>query len=132
MKLPNVFRIINVFLGLTCAASVYSQGVNYLDNLYDFIENTSVFELNQEEGRSYHIPQKHLSLNGEWKFLYSDVPENIPADFYKINYNDWDWEKIKVPSNWEMEGYGDRLFRNVQAPFKANPPFVPREYNPTG
>ena len=47
MKLPNVFRIINVFLGLTCAASVYSQGVNYLDNLYDFIENTSVFELNQ-------------------------------------------------------------------------------------
>ena len=132
MKLPNVFRIINVFLGLTCAASVYSQGVNYLDNLYDFIENTSVFELNQEEGRSYHIPQKHLSLNGEWKFLYSDVPENIPADFYKINYNDWDWGKIKVPSNWEMEGYGDRLFRNVQAPFKANPPFVPREYNPTG
>ena len=49
MKLPNVFRIINVFLGLTCAASVYSQGVNYLDNLYDFIENTSVFELNQEK-----------------------------------------------------------------------------------
>ena len=132
MKLPNVFRIINVFLGLMCSAPIYSQGVNYLDNLYDFIENTSVFELNQEEGRSYHIPQKHLSLNGEWKFLYSDVPENIPSDFYEVNYNDWDWEKIKVPSNWEMEGYGDRLFRNVQAPFKTNPPFVPREYNPTG
>ena len=132
MKLPNVFFVINVFLGLMCSAPIYSQGVNYLDNLYNFIENTSVFELNQEEGRSYHIPQKHLSLNGEWKFLYSDVPENIPSDFYEVNYNDWDWEKIKVPSNWEMEGYGDRLFRNVQAPFKTNPPFVPREYNPTG
>ena len=132
MKLPNVFFVINVFLGLMCSAPIYSQGVNYLDNLYNFIENTSVFELNQEEGRSYHIPQKHLSFNGEWKFLYSDVPENIPSDFYEVNYNDWDWEKIKVPSNWEMEGYGDRLFRNVQAPFKTNPPFVPREYNPTG
>ena len=39
---------------------------------------------------------------------------------------------IPVPSNWEMQGYGDKLFRNVHAPFKANPPFVPKEYNPTG
>ena len=31
-----------------------------------------------------------------------------------------------------MQGYGDKLFRNVHAPFKANPPFVPKEYNPTG
>lgn len=69
MKLPNVFRIINVFLGLTCAASVYSQGVNYLDNLYDFIENTSVFELNQEEGRSYHIPQNICLLMENGSFI---------------------------------------------------------------
>ena len=29
-------------------------------------------------------------------------------------------------------GYGDPLFRNVAAPFKANPPMTPRDYNPTG
>lgn len=109
-----------------------AQQVNYLDNLYDFIENTSVFELNQEEGRAYHIPDRHISLNGEWRFFWSDVPEGIPDNFYGVNFNDRKWDMIKVPSNWEMEGYGDKLFRNVHAPFKANPPFVPREYNPTG
>ena len=51
---------------------------------------------------------------------------------YVTNFKDGKWRTIHVPSNWEMEGYGDPLFRNVPAPFKANPPHVPREYNPTG
>ena len=112
--------------------TLYAQRVNYLDNIYDFIENTFVFELNQEEGRSFFIPEKHISLNGDWKFLWSDVPEKIPNNFYETNFNDRNWDLIKVPSNWEMEGFGDKIFRNVTSPFKANPPFVPREYNPTG
>ncbi|NLA48930.1 MAG: DUF4981 domain-containing protein, partial [Bacteroidales bacterium] len=112
--------------------NMYSQQVNYLGNLYDFIENTSVFELNQEEGRAYYIPEKHISLNGEWKFFWSDVPEGIPADFYSETFSDKKWNMIKVPSNWEMEGYGDKLFRNVSSPFRSRAPEVPREYNPTG
>ena len=108
-----------------------NQG-NFLDNIYSYIENTNVFELNQEEGRAYYIPERHISLNGEWRFFWSDVPEGIPTDFYKENYNDRKWDIINVPSNWEMLGYGDKLFRNVSTPFRANPPFVPREYNPTG
>ncbi|MCC8133787.1 MAG: DUF4981 domain-containing protein [Tannerellaceae bacterium] len=108
------------------------QQVNYLENLYDFIENTEVFELNQEEGRAWFLPEKKLSLNGDWKFFWSDTPEGIPNDFYRENFNDKKWSLIPVPSNWEMEGYGDKLFRNVTSPFKPNPPFVPREYNPTG
>jgi len=121
-----------VFLVCLPTFGLLAQQVNYLDNIYDFIENTSVFELNQEEGRAYFIPEKHLSLNGEWKFFYSDTPENIPVKFYATNFNDRQWKLITVPSNWEMQGFGDKLFRNVSAPFKANPPFVPREYNPTG
>ena len=31
-----------------------------------------------------------------------------------------------------MQGFGDPLFRNVNTPFLPNPPYVPREYNPTG
>ncbi|MDL2245859.1 DUF4981 domain-containing protein [Parabacteroides sp. OttesenSCG-928-J18] len=123
--------ITGVFLCLICSF-LHSQQVNYLDNIYDFIENTAVFELNQEDGRAYSIPEKNISLNGEWKFFYSDVPEEIPREFYKENFNDRKWGTIEVPSNWEMKGYGDKLFRNVRAPFKATPPFVPRDYNPTG
>ena len=31
-----------------------------------------------------------------------------------------------------MHGYGDPVFRNVSQPFKSNPPFIPRDYNPVG
>ncbi len=117
---------------LAASCFLSAQQKKYLDHLSDYIENTSVFEWNQEEGRAYHIPEKHISLNGDWKFFFSDTPEGIPSDFYKENFNDKAWSLIPVPSNWEMQGYGDKLFRNVHAPFKANPPFVPKEYNPTG
>jgi beta-galactosidase len=104
----------------------------FLDRLNEFIENTSVFELNQEEGRAYFIPQKSMSLNGSWKFHYSDTPGGIPSDFFSTGFNDSKWGTIPVPGNWEMNGYGDRKFRNVSLSFTPNPPFVPDEYNPSG
>lgn len=109
-----------------------AQEKKYLENLSNFIENTAVYGWNQEEGRTYHIPEKHLSLNGDWKFFFSETPEGIPSTFYQPAFNDKKWDSLPVPSNWEMLGYGDKLFRNVNASFKTNPPFVPKEYNPTG
>lgn len=104
----------------------------YLEHIYDYVENTNVFEENQEEGHAYYLADQSLSLNGTWKFLFANVPEEVPTDFFMPSFKDSKWSKITVPSNWEMQGFGDPIFRNVPAPFKANPPFVPREYNPTG
>ncbi len=112
-----------------CSLQVNAQ---YLEHIYDYIENTSVFEENQEEGHAYYLAKQHLSLNGNWRFFFANTPEEVPQNFFASNFKDSKWCTIHVPSNWEMEGYGDALFRNVAAPFKANPPFVPREYNPTG
>ena len=53
-------------------------------------------------------------------------------DFFRKNFNDIKWNTIHVPSNWEMQGFGDPLFRNVRTPFPPDPPHVPKEYNPTG
>ena len=117
--------------GFMALASVTAKA-QFLDNVYKYIEDLSVFELNQEEGHAYYLADNHLSLNGTWKFFFADTPEGIPSDFFKTSFNDGKWSKINVPSNWEMEGFGDPIFRNVAAPFRANPPFVPREYNPTG
>ena len=104
----------------------------YLERIYDYIENLSVFEENQEEGHAYYVADEHLSLNGQWRFFYANKPEEVPQDFFLPNFRDGKWDKIDVPSNWEMKGYGDPIFRNVPTPFKATPPNVPREYNPTG
>ena len=112
-----------------CSLQLNAQ---YLDHIYDYIEDTSVYEENQEEGHAYYLADQHQSLNGNWRFFFANTPEEIPHDFFQPGFKDGKWKSIHVPSNWEMEGFGDPLFRNVAAPFKANPPLVPREYNPTG
>lgn len=118
-------------LGLFAMASM-SVRAQYMKNIYKYIEDLSVYEENQEEGHAYYLADSHVSLNGKWKFFFADTPEGVPAEFFKPGFNDARWSSINVPSNWEMEGFGDPIFRNVSAPFRANPPFVPREYNPTG
>ena len=100
---------------------------SYLDRLPDYIENTSVFEENQEPGRAFHLPAQSLSLNGTWKFGYYERPSEVPADFFKPAFNDWKWGTIEVPSNWEMQGYGQAVFRNVTTPFPLLPPKAMRE-----
>ncbi len=113
-------------------ASLAPMQAQYLEHIYDYIENTEVFEENQEEGHAYYVADQQLSLNGSWRFFFAETPEQVPANFFQPNFKDGRWSPIDVPSNWEMKGFGDAQFRNVQAPFRANPPYVPREYNPTG
>ncbi|MGB5667624.1 MAG: sugar-binding domain-containing protein, partial [Maribacter sp.] len=125
VKITNTFHYVFLILFILNCVPLQAQKVNYTTNIYEFIENTSVFELNQEEGRTFFIPEKNISLNGKWKFLYTDTPEEAPKDFYMEKYNDKKWSLITVPSNWEMKGFGDKMFRNVSAPFKADPPNVP-------
>lgn len=125
----------------------HSQEKNFLDNIYHYLENTRMFEMNQEPGHVPLVPYlsvdealknnrskatSFLSLNGTWKFHFANTPEGTPDKFFVENFNDKSWDTIHVPSNWEMQGFGDPLFRNVNTPFPPNPPFVPREYNPTG
>jgi beta-galactosidase len=71
-------------LYLASVGSLYARKIDYLNNIYDFIENPAVFELNREEGISYFIPEKHISPNG---------------DFYEEKFNDKKWNIIRVPSN---------------------------------
>ena len=114
--------IAGCMLSLTASVLLSAQQKPYLDHLSDYIENLAVFEENQEPGRAFHIPEKHLSLNGTWKFAYYESPQDVPGNFFAPSFNDRKWGSIEVPSNWEMQGYGQALFRNVSAPFFIVPP----------
>lgn len=46
------------------------------------------------------------SLNGTWKFHYVPRYDERPMDFHKNGFNVSNWDDIKVPSNWELEGFG--------------------------
>lgn len=70
-------------------------------------------------------------LNGNWKFKYSKNPEERPAEFYKSDYNTDNWQSIRVPGNWELQGFGTPIYLDEEYPFAPNPPFVPEE-NPVG
>ena len=135
------------FLSLALCLSLSSQDSGYLKNIYHYLDNTEIFEVNQEDGHVPLVPYNSveqalqnikaksawfMSLNGTWKFHYADTPEGTPDGFFRKNYNDRNWDTIHVPSNWEMQGYSDPLFRNIATPFIPDPPSVPREYNPSG
>lgn len=63
-------------------------------------------------------------LNGEWDFAYFsrdiDCPQTIT-----------DWDKITVPSCWQMTGYEKPYYTNVCYPYPVDPPYVPDD-NPLG
>lgn len=104
----------------------------FMDDLSYYVENLDEYEEGQEDGRAWHIPQPNVSLNGKWKFFYADKPADVPADFFKAGFSTRKWADIQVPSNWEMQGFGQALFRNVAKPFAGDPPYIDMEYTPTG
>ena len=73
------------------------------------------------------------TLNGNWDFNFSLSPAEAPAEFYKKDFklDSEDWEQIRVPSNWQVEGYGYPHYTDEAYPFPTDPPYVPTE-NPTG
>jgi beta-galactosidase len=120
-------------------------------------ENPRVFAVNKEPAHAMLTPYADeraaldadskpstfvRPLDGAWKFQWSRRPEERPVDFYKPDFDTSAWRDIRVPSNWEMEGYGTPIFSNITYPFKRDAPRVttepPREWtayrerNPVG
>jgi beta-galactosidase/beta-glucuronidase len=72
------------------------------------------------------------SLNGRWKFYYAPNPQAVPGNFYQDDFETTPWAEIEVPGNWTMQGYDKPIYANVKMPIPPNPPYVPKEDNPTG
>jgi len=112
-------------------------------------QNPDVMEVNREDPHatkfSYdtfdqaiqgekNASANYMTLNGPWKFRMSDNPDKRPVDFYKISFNDSEWDQIEVPSNWEIKGYGIPIYSNTpyEWTLKPNPPEIPTDNNPVG
>lgn len=91
-----------------------------------FYENPLKTSENREKPRAYYIPKgscEYLSLNGIWKFAY--FPNSDLAEEPKK------WDKIEVPSCWQLKGYDNPNYANVNYPFPCDLPYVPN-VNPMG
>lgn len=84
-----------------------------------------------------HIPQQaenYLNLNGIWQFRYVEnfAQSQALGEFYQPDFEDKSWDSIKVPSNWEVQGFGTPIYLNIPMPFEKNPPFIQQHHNPIG
>ena len=61
-------------------------------------------------------------------------PAARPAGFERPGFDDSSWATIRVPGNWEMQGFGIPIYSNIDYPFAYDPeaPRVPRDDNPVG
>ncbi|MCU4157765.1 DUF4981 domain-containing protein [Carboxylicivirga sp. A043] len=150
MKLNTIsIIIINIgsFILLSCNQYKDYSGVPFEEkNITDW-ENPSVCEINREPPRAYFIPfaseeeldQDNIwassfiqSLNGEWLFHVSQNPSERPHYFFKDDFDTRQWQTIKVPANWECEGYEYPIYTNVKYPHTKTPPTIQDHYNPVG
>lgn len=83
----------------------------------------------------------YISLNGTWNFYYVDsyreLPENVTDSTVSLD----GWKEIRVPGNWELQGFGTPIYVNHPYEFverdpvtrypKMEPPYLPEE-NPVG
>ncbi len=90
-------------------------------------ENPQATSENRCTPRSYYIPggvSEYTLLNGTWRFaFYSrdvDVPEIIEH-----------WDTVPVPSCWQLQGYENPNYSNINYPYPCDPPYVPED-NPCG
>ena len=75
----------------------------------------------------------YKSLNGDWRFFWVPKPADRPSDFYRPGFDDTAWNTIRVPSNWQFEGYDVPIYVNITYPWGVpDPPHIPANNNPVG
>lgn len=130
------------FIGLFLAAVAISSTAQVND-----WENPKVFGVNNEYTRATSFPYAdaksailddktispyYLAIKGDWDFKWLPKPDDVPVGFYNPTFNDETWNKITIPGNWEILGFGTPIYTNIIYPFPANPPYIPHDDNPVG
>ena len=79
---------------------------------------------------------RYLSMEGMWKFNFVKNHQDAPKDFFGLKYDDSKWVDFPVPGLFEINGYGDRIYKNIGyawgPTFKSNPPYIGETNNYTG
>lgn len=109
-------------------------------------EDLNVLQVNREAPRASYIPYAneqsakkgkrghspyYQTLNGAWKFQYHKSVLDVEEPFYEETADVSAWADVIVPSCWQVNGYDQLHYTNIDYPFPKDPPFVP-DCNPAG
>ena len=79
---------------------------------------------------------RYLSMEGKWRFNFVKDHNMAPKDFYTLKFDDSGWVDFPVPGLFEIEGYGDKTYKNAGyawcTTFDNNPPYISETNNYTG
>lgn len=135
----------SVLLFICLIAALKTNGQNHLFTVRDTaavpkeIEDPECLGINKEADHATLMPYANLkeallakrhassysmTLNGSWKFNWVDWPQKRPVNFYRNDYDVSSWKTIKVPSNWQIEGYGTPAYSNYNYIFQKDFPKV--------
>jgi len=110
-------------------------------------EDPAIYQINKIEPHAHFIPFATVeqarsedkwnspliqSLNGMWKFHLAQNPSERPHWFFMDDFDTRKWNEIKVPANWELEGFDYPIYTNVKYPHDRTPPVIQSHYNPVG
>ena len=96
-----------------------------------WLDNPEVFRVNQLPAHSDHeyytsyadLEEKDdcltQSLNGAWKFSYSENAKVRPIYFYKPQFKTEEWNEIAVPGHIELAGYDKIRYINTMYPWEG-------------
>ena len=74
-------------------------------------------------GKGFRASENYLSLNGIWDFKYFEDHREMPGGTGHLS-----WDKIGVPGNWEVQGWGTAIYTNIPydfCPVDPQPPVLP-------
>lgn len=122
-----------VFAALLCSLSLSAQKPEHWRNLttvqlnreYPTTEFISFPDREEALTKSFEQSPYYYSLNGTWKFLYDEDYRRIPEGVENENYDASSWNDIKVPGNWERQGYGTAIYVNSGYEFSMENPVPP-------
>ena len=83
--------------------------------------------------KGFRESENYVDLNGTWDFKYFDDYHEMER-FLGSARNDkagTDWDRIQVPGNWEVQGYGVAIYTNIPydfCPKDPQPPTLPEVF----
>lgn len=82
------------------------------------------------------LSARYLSMEGTWKFFFVKDHDKRPQNFFRTDFDDSQWVDFPVPGLFELNGYGDPIYKNIGyawgTTFDSNPPYIDETNNYTG
>ncbi len=110
--------------------------------LTDYLIDPLIHHVRAEEPTAYFVPNlsageererspRLFSLDGSWAFRYCPAGDEQTLNEMLATQDFSGWDRIPVPSNWQLHGFDRAQYITSPYPFLFDPPYVPRE-NPVG